>query len=297
MNILLTGATGFLGKYIVDEIPKSDDLFTLSRNNGNYKISLENEIPNFNENFELVIHAAGKAHSVPKTDFEKKQFHQINVIGTQNLLKSLEKSQVPKYFVFISSVAVYGQVKGDNITEKHSLDAQDPYGISKIKTERILLDWCEQKNVVCTILRLPLLVGKNPPGNLGAMIGSIKKGYYFNIDRGKAKKSMVIAKDVANFIFKVMPVGGVYNLTDGTHPNFSQLSFAISGKKCFSLPLGAAKLIGKVGDIVGDKFPINSIKVQKITSELTFNDSKARRLLNWKPQPVLDYLRKEKLDH
>lgn len=46
----------------------------------------------------------------------------------------------------------------------------------------------KQHNVVCTILRLPLLVGTNPPGNLGAMIKGIARGYYFNIGGGKSKK-------------------------------------------------------------------------------------------------------------
>jgi nucleoside-diphosphate-sugar epimerase len=295
VNCLLTGANGFLGKSIAEEISKNYTLFGLSRTAGEYKISLENEVPDFNQNFDLVIHAAGKAHSVPKTEAEKQQFYQVNVVGTQNLLKGLEKSGLPKQFVFISSVSVYGQETGVNITENHSLDAQDPYGLSKIEAEKIIIDWCRVNNVICTILRLPLLVGKNPPGNLGAMLKAIDKGYYFNIDGGKAKKSMVLIKDVASFIEVIAPVGGVYNLTDGMHPSFSELSLAISKKKSFSLPLSVAKFIGKFGDILGDKAPVTSLKVKKITSDLTFDDSKAKELAGWKPELVLDYIRKEKL--
>jgi nucleoside-diphosphate-sugar epimerase len=243
----------------------------------------------------LVVHCAGKAHSIPKTDFEKKQFYDINVTGTINLLKGLKESGLPNQFVFISSVSVYGQEIGSCINENHSLDAKDSYGLSKIKAEKVILDWCEENKVICTILRLPLLIGKNPPGNLGAMIKAINKGYYFNIDGGKAKKSMVLARDVASFIDIVAPVGGIYNLTDGIHPNFSQLSLAISNKKSFSLPLNLAKLMGKIGDIIGDKFPVTSLKIKKITSDLTFDDTKARELLNWKPEGVLVYLKKEKI--
>jgi nucleoside-diphosphate-sugar epimerase len=93
----------------------------------------------------------------------------------------------------------------------------------------------------------------------------------------------------------VAPIGGTYNLTDGIHPSFSELSLEISKKKSFSLPLGVAKFIGILGDFVDDKAPITSLKVKKITSDLTFDDSKARELLNWKPKPVLEYIRKEKL--
>ena len=74
MEILITGANGFLGSAIVNELTSDHTISSLSRSSGDYKISLENEIPNFNKQFDLVIHAAGKAHSVPKTNFEKKQF-------------------------------------------------------------------------------------------------------------------------------------------------------------------------------------------------------------------------------
>lgn len=293
--ILLTGLNGFLGKSIEVELSKKNKLYGLSRTAGEYKISLENEIPYFNQNFNLVIHAAGKAHSVPKTKSERNQFYDVNVIGTENLLKGLEKKGVPKKFVFISSVSVYGQEFGKGINEEHKLEAKDPYGLSKIEAEVLVTEWCAKYDVICTILRLPLLVGKNPPGNLGAMIKAINKGYYFNIAGGKAKKSMVLVKDVAAFISVVAPIGGIYNLTDGIHPSFSELSIAISKKKHLSLPLGLAKFCGRLGDLIGDKAPITSLKVEKITSDLTFDDSKARRLLKWKPESVLDYLKREKL--
>lgn len=297
MNILLTGSNGFLGRSILNEILVNNNIFTLSRNSGDYKILLQNEIPRFKTYFDVVIHSAGKAHCIPKTDTEKKEFYNVNVLGTLNLLKGLEKSGLPKQFVFISSVSVYGQEVGTNIDEEHPLLAKDPYGLSKIEAEKLVEKWCNDNQVLLTILRLPLLVGKKAPGNLGAMVKAIQKGYYFNIGGGMAKKSMVLTKDVACFISKAAPFGGIYNLTDGIHPSFSQLSFEISKKKKqqFNLPLFVAKIIGKIGDIIGSKSPINSSKVKKITSDLTFDDSKARKLLEWNPKSVLDYLKYENL--
>ncbi len=292
MNILLTGASGFLGGSIIKELSSENSLFSLSRNSGDYQFSLENEIPNFNDFFDLVIHAAGKAHFVPKTEDEKKQFYDVNVVGIQNLLKGLEVSGVPKQFVFIGSVSVYGQEQGLNITEDCTLVAKDAYGLSKIEAELLVQKWCNEHNVVCTILRLPLLVGKNPPGNLGAMIKGITKGYYFNIGGGKAKKSMVLAEDVAEFIPIVANRGGVYNLTDGYHPSFFELSSAIARqiKKSapMNMPLFIAKAIGFMGDFLGSKAPINSLKLKKINADLTFDDSKARSV-GWQPRRVLDW--------
>jgi nucleoside-diphosphate-sugar epimerase len=106
--------------------------------------------------------------------------------------------------------------------------ARDPYGLSKIHAEKFVEDWCEKHNVICTIFRLPLVVGPNAPGNLGKMLMGIKKGYYFNIAGGKAQKSMVLATDVAQCVLKVYKIGGIYNLTVGHHPTFYKLSRTIS---------------------------------------------------------------------
>lgn len=294
MKILITGSSGFLGRILYNSF--SDfDVFVLNRSSGNYRCSLQNEIPKFNKSFDLVIHSAGKAHSVPKSALEKLEFYHVNVVGTLNLLKGLQKNSLPKQFVFISSVSVYGAEKGSFLNEQTPLLAKDSYGLSKIEAEKVVQEWCDSNDVVCTILRLPLLVGKNAPGNLGAMVKAIDKGYYFNIGGGSAKKSMVLAQDVAKFISIVAPIGGVYNLTDGVHPDFRELSTAItiSKKKSlpFNLPLRIAKILGYFGDMLGNKAPINSVKLNKIISTLTFDDSKARSIHNWKPESVLEYLK------
>lgn len=296
MKILVTGANGFLGKSIVKELSKGNSLFCLSRSSGDYKVSLDNEIPVFNQKFDLVIHAAGKAHAIPNGRAENKQFFDVNVLGTRNLLQGLENTGLPEQFVFISSVSVYGRENGIQINEEHPLEAKDSYGLSKIEAEQLVLKWCEQHHVVCTILRLPLLVGTNPPGNLGTMLRAMDNGYYFNIGGGKAKKSMVLVHDVVSFIPIVATVGGVYNLTDGSHPSFEELSSALllhkNKKEANNLPLIIAQLIGYLGDLIGDKAPLNSLKLKKMTSDLTFDDSKVSRLLNWNPESVVAYLKR-----
>lgn len=291
-KILLSGASGFLGKIIFDYLKSQrSEIFTIGRHNtDDLRCDFSIEKPIINEiRFDLVVHSAGYAHIFPKTNKEAHSFFKVNVNGTANLLKGLENN-LPKHFVFISSVAVYGLENGKVINEEYPLLAKDPYGLSKIQAEQLVLEWCVKNNVLCTILRLPLLVGENPPGNLGAMIKAIKKGYYFNIGGGKAKKSMVLAEDVAKFIPTVAAIGGIYNLTDGEHPTFKEISSAIARKKTLNLPLMMAKLIGFVGDFIGEKAPINSLKIRKIISDLTFDDSKARNN-GWKSQSVLNYLK------
>ena len=295
MNILLTGSSGFLGKYFANELIQSNNLYTLSRKNSFYNCQLDSEIPQLNYYFDLIIHSAGKAHIVPKTNAEIAELYKINVNGTLNLLAGISKDRIPRQFVFISSVSVYGLINGENINELAPLTAKDPYGLSKIQAEQLVLDWCKKHNVICTILRLPLLVGPNSPGNLGAMIKGIKGGYYFNIAGGKAKKSMVLAEDVAQSILKFADIGGIYNLTDGYHPSFEELSnhifIQLGKRKPMNMPLWLARLFAKFGDLLGSKVALNTNKLKKITSDLTFDDTKAREALGWNPNPVLERLK------
>jgi len=293
-RILLTGFSGFLG-YSISEKLTLKATYTLGRRDADVICDLATQIPKLSGN-DIVIHAAGKAHSVPKTEKEKQEFFNVNVTGTQNLLKGLEQApSLPKSFVFISSVAVYGLDKGTNIPELHPLNAKDPYGLSKIQAEEIVQEWCKKNNVICTIFRLPLLVGEKPPGNLGAMINAIKKGYYLNVGGGRARKSMVMAEDVAKFIIPASEVGGIYNLTDGFHPSFSDLSNKIStqlGKRNpLNIPTWLAKMLATIGDFMGEKSPFNTYKLSKITSDLTFNDDNARKAFAWMPKNVLEELK------
>ena len=293
-KILVTGSSGFLGNSICKELGIDNVVYTLSRSNSTYNYDLINNIPIFNENFDIVIHAAGLAHFIPKTEYEKKSFYNSNILITENLLKALKKSTI-KNFIFISSVSVYGLPTGNMISETQPLIATDPYGKSKIYSEFLISSWCKIHNVKLTILRLPLLVGENAPGNLASMIKGIKYGYYFNIANGKAKKSMVMVSDVSKILMTVSEIGGIYNLTDTHHPSFFELSQSISKqlnkKRIFNIPLFIAKIIANIGDLFGNWFPLNNTKLSKLTSSLTFDDSKAKYAFNWNPRKVIDVIK------
>lgn len=162
--------------------------------------NLAQEIPQLDHCYDVVLHACGKAHMIPRTEDEKKAFYDVNYQGTVNLCKALEKVGVPKAFVFISTVAVYGCEFGDKITEDHPLNGDTPYAKSKIMSEEYLTKWCNEHSVVLGILRPSLLAGMNAPGNLGAMVNGVKKGFYMNISGGKVVKSVLMAEDIARIL-------------------------------------------------------------------------------------------------
>jgi nucleoside-diphosphate-sugar epimerase len=291
-KLLFTGASGFLGYNIRPILEKSYNVHTIGlTDDDDIKINMAKEIPPINTQYDIVLHAAGKAHTVPKTEAEKQVFFDVNYQGTVNLCKALERAGIPKSFVFISTVAVYGCEFGDDITEEHPLLGTDPYAKSKIMAEEYLTQWCHEHDVVLGILRPSLLAGCNAPGNLGSMVNGIRKGFYLNIAGGKVKKSILMAEDIARLLPLLEEKGGVYNVCDSYQPTFGEISASIAkqlGKhKPISIPYWMAWCMAKVGDLLGSKAPINSYKLRKMTESLTFSNEKARRKLGWEPLDVL----------
>ena len=292
MKLLFTGASGFLGRNIYQLLEKTYVIKTVGLTSQDYyKIDIARNIPVFTEVFDIVLHAAGKAHSIPKTEEEKQLFFDVNLQGTKNLCTALENSGIPKAFIFISTVAVYGCDSGENITEEHPLNGTTPYALSKIKAEKYLEGWCAMHNVKLSILRPSLIAGPNPPGNLGAMIRGIRNGKYLSIAGGKARKSVLMVQDIANLLPMLIEKGGIYNVCDSYQPSFRELEMVIckqlNKKRPISIPYWLAKSMAVVGDCLGEKAPINSLKLRKITSSLTFSNEKATRELGWKPMNVL----------
>jgi nucleoside-diphosphate-sugar epimerase len=294
MKIIITGASGFLGQHITRYF-QNHEVVRLGRTEGDILAHLEKDIPAL-PFADIVIHAAGKAHMVPRTKAEEQDFYTVNVQGTQNLLQALDNNaQLPGAFVFISTIAVYGKDTGTGINENTPLAASDPYGKSKIVAEKLIQQWCEDRQVSYAILRLPLIAGSNPPGNLKSMIQGIKKGYYLNIAGGKARKSMIMASSVPEAILPAIKAGGIFNLTDGAHPSFSELSACIAtqlGKvPPMSLPGSLASLIAIIGNYVGKKSPFNKKNYKKMINDLTFDDSKARNSFGWNPVKVIEHFK------
>lgn len=298
MKLLFTGASGFLGNSIRAFLEDVYEVTTIGlTSEDDYSINVANEIPNLRERYNVVLHAAGKAHSIPKTEPERQAFFDVNLQGTKNLCSALEKVGMPRAFIFISTVAVYGCDYGENITERHPLSGNTPYAMSKRLAEEYLQKWCYEHNVILGIIRPSLIAGPNPPGNLGAMISGIRKGKYFSIAEGQARKSVLMVQDIAKLIPLLVEKGGVYNVCDSYQPTFRELEAVICNQLYKPLPLSIpywiAKCLALVGDCLGRKAPINSLKLRKITKSLTFSNEKAMRELGWKPTSVLENFRIE----
>ncbi|MBO7417739.1 MAG: NAD(P)-dependent oxidoreductase [Bacteroidaceae bacterium] len=291
-KLLFTGGTGFLGKNIKPLLDQMYEVTTCGTSQNNVlQVDLAKQVPVLPERYDVVLHACGKAHTVPKTKSEKQAFYDVNYQGTVNLCAALEHVGVPESLIFISSVAVYGCEYGDMVSEDHPLDGTSPYAESKIMAERYLEEWCRRNQVKLGVLRPSLLAGKDASGNLGAMVNGIKKGLYVNIAGGKVVKSILMVEDIARLVPLLAEKGGVYNVCDTRQPSFGEIAASIAkqlGKrKPMSIPYWVAWCMAKVGDLLGGKAPFNSYKLEKMTQSLTFSNEKARTELGWEPLDVL----------
>lgn len=291
-SLLFTGATGFLGLNVLPLLQEKYDVETLALDrNATYNVNLISDNIVLNKKYDVVLHAAGKAHVIPKTNAEIKQFYDINLEGTKKICLALKEVGVPKSFIFISTVAVYGCDIGEMITENHPLNGDSPYAKSKIMAEQFLQDWCSNNNVILTILRPSLIAGKNPPGNLGAMIKGIETGRYLSIAGGISRKSIMMAADLANVLPLCEKNGGIFNICDNSYPSFHELELLICkqlGKKPpMNVPYWVANCLAHVGNLLGKKAPINSVRLEKIVKSLTFSNEKIKKELGFVPKDVL----------
>ena len=156
MKVLVTGASGFVGSHLVEQLLKEKyEVVALVRRTSNLiwldtrKIELRygeiNEKPLAREilsGIDAVIHCAGLVRSIQPEDF-----YRINHLGTAQLLKTI-KQQCPglKKFIFISSQAVYGPAKTFRYKKVGEEAPVSDYGKSKLLAEQELKKYSGQIN-------------------------------------------------------------------------------------------------------------------------------------------------------
>lgn len=215
MRIVVTGASGFIGREIVFELQRLNheviSFIGLNRNDvGNLPNIVRADISDYENlrgNCELkfadvVIHSAGLAHQFGKTADE--DFLNVNVNGTENVARLAVYLQV-KHFILISSVAVYGN-SGNNeaFDETNVCNPKGIYAISKFKAEEVARQICDKNNVSLTILRPATVIGENDRGNTARLIEAIDRKRFIWIGKGENRKSLIYKKDVALACLKVL---------------------------------------------------------------------------------------------
>ncbi|MBU5343518.1 NAD-dependent epimerase/dehydratase family protein [Caldifermentibacillus hisashii] len=189
-KILITGKNSFVGTSFIKWLDQYPEKYTID------SISLrDNSWREFDfSRYDVLLHVAGIAHvsSSPKM---KELYYKVNCDLTIETAKKA-KSEGVKQFIFISSIKVYG----DSVTEidKDTIpNPSDYYGSSKLKAEEGIKP-LEDNNFIISIIRPPMIYGKNSKGNYPKLARAAQKLPIFpNIDN---QRSMIHIDNLCEFI-------------------------------------------------------------------------------------------------
>lgn len=208
LTVGVTGSTGFVGRKIVDNLVKEGAKVialqrskSLSQTIPSRKFDLSN-LSTINtellDGIDVVIHTAALVHDSSATQSE----HEIlNVDATSKLLSVSRECGVKK-FIFVSTVGVYG-VSSDksHISLETAVNPQTPYAKAKYKSELELLTNASGELKI-SILRLPLVIGENAPGNFGFLEKIAKTKLPLPFGLATNKRSVISVGTVANVMIE-----------------------------------------------------------------------------------------------
>ena len=181
-RFIITGGSGFVGQFLIKKLsslyPDSEihnlDInppISLNFSNlTNHIIDLRSQQSlkpfKFSEN-DTVYHLASYifTEKVPSKTKREAWFESLNVYGTQNLLGAMEENGA-KNIAFVSTDMVYGSPQTTPIEKTHPLNPNGPYGLSKVKAEKLILDFSARKDFRSIIFRPRMIVG---PGRFGLL--------------------------------------------------------------------------------------------------------------------------------
>lgn len=299
MKIVLTGATGFVGKQVLKAIPESSDIALISRTK-HYdmhetllvEIDSSSDYSAILQSANVVIHCAARAHVMNDSSSNPLEvYREVNTRGTVNLARQAAIAGV-KRFIFISSIKVNGeQTKlGKPFTYKDLPQPTDDYGVSKGEAEQQLVSLAKETGMEVVIIRPTLVYGPGVKANFASLMNVVSKG--MPLPFGCITDNCRSLVSVANLVDLI--------ITCIDHPKAANQTFLVSddndlstsemissmanaqGKKSWQLPvpLWLYKLAGKLLN--------KSDVVNRLTGSLQVDISHTKDTLGWKPPQSLE---------
>lgn len=237
MKILVTGATGFIGKKLFKEAKEQGfDVVGISKNGsaGILPIDITNKgalLKLFSrERFDLVFHLAAQVPGGKKSGDVRDilSCYDVNVTGTVNLIEAGLKSGLKK-FVYASSASVYPAHPKVLPVPEEAVCPRNFYGWSKLLGELYLLKYAGSARVSTVVLRYSSVFG---PGQkegsvLPAYLAAAQRGGVLKIfGSGKRSQDFVFVDDAVEATFRagLEKISGVYNIGSGRETSLSKLA-------------------------------------------------------------------------
>ena len=270
MKYLITGGNGFVGTFLKDSLLKNGHkVKTLGKSSANdFQVDLTISTTIISEDFDVIIHSASIVHNSSHAGSINQQLIINDLEITFNFLKSIEAINFQKV-IFLSSVSVYGIEDGTDIGIFQPLSPKSGYGLSKTISEKLFQQKFTHEKLL--ILRLPLINGPNPKGNIKKALNAINSGKMFLFKGNKAIKSVIELDDLHTFIVsKSLKFYGIHQIKS-YDVKFNDFIEGLSSKRIYFLPYFSFKLL----TLFSKTFRLRKLhnSLIKISKDLTFIDT------------------------
>jgi len=308
MRTLVTGASGFIGRHLVERLVRDGHmvraLVQTSKPVLDWPAGVEVMAGDVRDpqamkaaaaGCETVYHLAGKAHALAEVKGDEDAYRAINVDGTRNVLEGTVAGGA-RVFVLFSSVKAMGEGGSRCRDESFEDPPETPYGRSKREAERTALEIGRRTGLHVTCLRFPLIYGPGNKGNLFRMIAAIDRGIFPPLPELGNRRSMVHVADVVQAAVRVAETpaakGQCYIVTDGRTYSTRELYERICrslGKEipAWHVPVWTLKALGRLGDaigmLLGKRFMFDSDALDKLIESAWYSSEKISRELGYKP--------------
>lgn len=303
MNVLVTGANGFVGSALCSKITR-DGIQTrgavrlssaVRRNIETIAVGEVSSKTNWFsalENVQQVVHCAGRAHMVnERSPTPLAAFRSVNVEGTANLARQAAAKGV-KRFIFLSSVKVNGEFTetGQPFTADDAPLPKDPYGVSKYEAETLLQKIATETGIEVVIIRPPLVYGPGVKANFESMMRWLVRGVPLPLAAmTNNRRSLVALDNLVDLIAMCL-----------SHPAAANQTFLVSDGE----DLSSAQLLKRMGAAMGHParlfyLPPALLKLgasvlnrpgiyQRLCGSLQLDIAKTRQVLGWTPPVSVD---------
>ncbi|HKJ22042.1 MAG TPA: NAD-dependent epimerase/dehydratase family protein [Gammaproteobacteria bacterium] len=316
MSVLVTGATGFIGRHLVNTLrwDRNLPLIALSRDPDTAArlwsdssvevrrgdLERSHTLRGACEGVETVFHLAGCTYGENALDPSAEAQFLRAVFGGAEALLAEAASVGVKRFVFVSSVKAMGEGGEACLDESSPARPVSTYGRAKLAAEEVVLEAGRGRGMHVSVVRLPLVYGPGNRGNIPRMIRAVDRGVFPPLADNGNRRSMVHVHDAVRALMLAAEQDAanqqVYIVTDkqvySTRRIYDMIREALGlASRRWGVPVGVLRAAGAMGDVIGrvrgSPFPLDSRVLDKLIGSAWYSSEKISRELGFRPAYTL----------